>query len=590
LRRVEHRLQMIADQQTQTLPEDEAGLAHVAAFLGYPTISDFSAELTACLLTVEGHYARLFEESSSLAIDGNLVFTGTEDDPDTLETLRKLGFKNPSGVASSVRQWHTGKYKATRSLRARQILTEMIPTLLKVFGATAESDAAFTRFDQCLNKINTGVQLLSVLQANPKALALVADIMGDAPRLADRITANPALLDAVLDPEFFAPIKMQSDLAAALGAATRGARDFEDYLEAVRRWSNDTRFKAGLHVLRGLTDTAGGARALSDVAETILSAIVPRVHDEFARQHGRVPDSELAVIAYGKLGSRELTPASDLDMVLVYSGGEAALAEGTDRHLPASAYYIRLAQRLVTALTSLSGQGRLYDVDLRLRPSGDKGPLACSVTAFDKYMREDAWTWEHMALTRARVVVGSDAIRARIGGVIAETLRRPRDTDALVCAIADMRRRMRGEHDAEDLWDLKRRKGGLIDIEFIAQYLRLKHATAGDLAAAGIAGLISHAVTNGDLSSDQAKILTDTLTLLTRLQVLIRLTLPEDQSKPPFPNGLMSRLAAQAGAASFADLETRLRADAVAVTTIYDRVVDLPGLEARKNFPGEVPH
>ena len=590
LRQLEHRLQMIDDEQTQTLPEDPDALAHVSAFMGFADLAGFTQTVTQVLTTVEAHYARLFEESPSLAVEGNLVFTGAEDDPDTITTLRNLGFKNPSAVAASIRGWHTGKYKATRTLRARQILTEMIPSLLKVFGATLESDAAFTRFDLCLNRINTGVQLLSVLQANPGLLQLVADIMGDAPRLADRITANPALLDAVLDPDFFTSLKSPAELAGDLDLAVQGAPDFEMFLEAIRRWSNEHRFRAGLHVLRGLVDTATAAESLSCIAELIVAKIAPRVHEEYAIQHGRIPGSELAIIAYGKLGSRELTPASDLDLVLVYSGDESAVAEGGQRHLPASAYYIRLAQRLVTALTAQSGQGRLYDVDLRLRPSGDKGPLACSIASFGKYMREDAWTWEHMALTRARVIVGSDAIRAQVGHVIAEALNRQRDTDALVYAISDMRLRMRTEHKSEDLWELKRRKGGLVDIEFIAQYLRLKCPTPVDLAANGIAGLIAHAQSAGELTADDAKTLSSALALLTRLQVLMRLTLPEDHTRPPFPEGLRRRLAAQAGAGSFDALEDRLRQDASAVTVIYNRCIDLPAAAARQKFPDQIPH
>jgi glutamate-ammonia-ligase adenylyltransferase len=590
LRQLEHRLQMIADAQTQTLPHDAGELAHLAVFMGFADVESFSTAVTDALTTVEGHYARLFEESPSLAVEGNLVFTGAEDDPDTLATLRALGFANPSAVAASVRVWHTGRYKATRTLRARQILTELIPILLKSFGTTLDSDAAFARFDNCLAQINTGVQLLSVLQANPKLLALVAEIMGDAPRLADRLTANPALLDAVLDPEFFAPLKPLADLKHELEQACRRAPDFETFLETVRRWANEQRFKAGLHILRGLADTVAGAEQLSDIAETVLVTVVPRVHEEFARQHGRVPDSDLAIIGYGKLGSRELTPASDLDIVLVYSGDESTNAVGAERHLPASAYYIRLAQRIVTALTALSGQGRLYDVDLRLRPSGDKGPLACSTTAFAKYMREDAWTWEHMALTRARVVVGTESLRSQIDAVIAETLGRPRDPDALVCAIADMRQRMRRDREAESHWDLKRRRGGLVDIEFIAQYLRLRYPDTVAIASGGIAGLLTTAGHAGHIGADDAETLIRSLHLLTGIQVLIRLTLEDDKAHAPFPQGLCRRMAAKAGVATFADLESLLAMDAAAVNAIYDRVIDRPGAAARKTFGDDIPH
>ena len=233
LRRVEHRLQMVDDAQTHRLPDSREGIAHVGAFLGYRGPEAFAADLTAHLSSVERHYAELFEEAPSLAGPGNLVFTGAEDDPETLATLARLGFADPRAVAAMVRGWHHGRMRATRSQRAREILTELVPELLRLFGATPHPDAALRRFDQFLSRLPAGVQLFSLFQANPGLLALVADIMAGAPRLAEQLAQRPALLDAVLTREFFAALPGQPVLAADLGARADGGRRFRRHARSV---------------------------------------------------------------------------------------------------------------------------------------------------------------------------------------------------------------------------------------------------------------------------------------------------------------------------------------------------------------------
>lgn len=590
LRRLEHRLQMINDEQTQKLPADSAGLGHIAVFMGYDDAQTFAAELTHILRTVETHYAALFEDSPSLGIEGNLVFTGTEDDPDTLETLRKLGFKNPSAVAASIRVWHTGRAKATRSLRARQLLTELMPRLLKSFGRTSEPDAAFVRFDHCMTEINSGVQLLSVFYSNPSLLDFVADIMGDAPQLADQVAHNPLLLDYVLDPSFFEPLPSLDRLKAEAAYVTNEAQHLDTAIDACKRWTNEHRFQVGAQVLRGLIDPITASEVITNIAEACLCALLPRLHDTFAAQHGRVPGSELAVIAYGKLGSRELTSSSDLDIVVVYNGSEDATSTGTDRPFPASAYYIRLTQRLVSALTSLTQQGRLFEVDLRLRPNGDKGPLACSTGAFAKYQANDAWTWEHMALTRTRILYGSDAIKAEIEAGIAGGLHKPREPDALLVAVAEMRKKMRQAQDSGGVWNIKRMPGGLIDVEFIVQYLLLRHPDLRSADDPGIAAAISRLADHGALSAADARTLTDAFELWSRLMGLLRLSLPDTAAQPPFPAGLADRLAKSAQVADIEQLERHIRQIADAVAVIYQAVIDQPADLARTKFGSELPH
>ena len=446
LRRLEHHLQMVDDARTHRLSSDRAGIERIAVFLGYSHANAFTADLLHHLGSVEKHYAELFEQAPSLAGPGNLVFTGVEDDPDTLSTLSRLGFGDPASVAALVRGWHHGRLRATRSQRAREILTELVPELLRIFGKTPHPDGALLRFDQFLSRLPAGVQFFSLFHAYPGLLGLVAEIMAGAPRLAEQLARGPALLDAVLTEGFFATPPDRAGLAADLGRLLGGTRDYEDVLDTLRRWTGERRFQVGVQLLRRVLDGAQAGAALADIAETALAALVPAVEAEFARCHGRVPGGEFAVIGMGRLGSREMTLASDLDLILIYDVPPCGETSDGPHPLPVPTYYARLSQRLISAITAPTAEGRLYEVDMRLRPSGSSGPIATSLVGFTRYQRESAWTWEHMALTRARPVAGDAALRRQIADAVAVILAAPRDPERLLLDVADMRRLIEVEH------------------------------------------------------------------------------------------------------------------------------------------------
>ena len=589
LRKLEHRLQMIADEQTQTLPENMGKLALVAAFMGHAELAPFMAEVERTLRTVEVHYAGLFEDSPSLAVDGNLVFTGTEDDPDTITTLKRIGYQNPATVAQMVRAWHHGRHRATRSDRARQLLTEVMPGLLSAFGKTAQPDAALVRFDHCLSALPAGVPLLSVFYANPDLLDLVAEIMGDAPRLAEHLSHRPTLLDYVLAPDFYEPLGKAAELHSDLERTLAQTESFEAILDASRRWANDQQFRVGVQALTRMIDPLQAAEQLTTIAEIVIDGLVPRICDEFARQFGTVAGGSLAILGYGKLGSFELTPTSDLDFVVIYDAPMDSHSAGGAKPLPAPAYYIRLVQRLITAFTLLTRDGKLYDLDMRLRPNGDKGPLASSLEAFIKYQTEDAWTWEHMALTRARVVFGSPTLGQAIESAISGVLGRRRDPAALVYAVADMRARMRREHKDGGLWDLKRTPGGLIDAEFVLQYLLLHHPEVHP-ASARPADIITSLVAGGGLTTDDGAALKDGIALWSRLQVMLRLTTEGELPDADTPLGLKQKLAAGAGMPDFATLENLMRDTSAAISDVFARIIDRPAEEARAKLGPDAPH
>jgi glutamate-ammonia-ligase adenylyltransferase len=585
LRRVEHRLQMVDDAQTHTLPADDSALQRMAIFLGFATKDDFAAELRRTLMLVEKYYAELFEEAPSLSDSGNLVFTGFEDDPETLATLSRLGFAEPGAIAAAIRGWHHGRYRATRSQRAREILTELVPGLLQAFGATANPDAAFQHFDRFLGRLPAGVQFFSLLQQNPALLALLAEIMGGAPRLAEQLARHPILLDGVLSDEFYGPLPEEEALAAEFARQIDRARDYSEVLDLARRWTNDRKFQIGVNLLRGLIDGDSAGFAFADLADAVIAGLLPAVATEFARQHGIVPGGEFAVIGLGKLGGREMTVTSDLDLILIYDAPEGAEASDGARPLPVATYYARLSQRLINALTALTGEGLLYEVDMRLRPSGSAGPIASSFAAFRRYHDELAWTWEHMALTRARAVAGSASLRTRVMAVIREVLQRPRDADRLVVDVAEMRERIAGQHVNPSFWDIKHRPGGLVHAEFIAQYLMLRCAAEGhDVVRANTSAALAALADAGCIDRGAAQDLIGALQLWRRVQSILKLVLDSDLDEASATPALKAVLARGAAAIDFERLKPDMTQAADVVLGHYRAIIAEPAATARRKL------
>ncbi|MFD2233979.1 bifunctional [glutamine synthetase] adenylyltransferase/[glutamine synthetase]-adenylyl-L-tyrosine phosphorylase [Phaeospirillum tilakii] len=577
LRRIEHRLQMIEDKQTQTLPNDPERLAQLAAFLGHPDVDSFSAALLATLHTVETHYAALFEDAPALAPRGDLVFTGGEDDPETLHTLGEMGFAHPAVLCETIRGWHHGRVRATRSTRARELLTELTPTLLAALADTAAPDQAFLRFDEFLRGLPAGVALFSLFHANPTLLDLVAEIMGDAPLLAAHLARHPVLLDAVLQAGFFAPPPGRDALAAELDRALDRADDFQQLLDLARRWTNDRKFQIGVLTLRGVIGPAEASRALSDLAEAVLATLAPRVEAEFAQAHGTVPGGAWVLLAMGKAGGREMSATSDLDLILVYDAPEDAEQSDGAKALAVPVWFARFTQRLINALSAKTGEGILYEVDMRLRPSGHSGPVASSLEAFRRYQAEAAWTWEHMALTRARVVAGDPGLTARVEAVRRDTLTRRRDPVALLRDVATMRDKIAQTHKPASGWDVKYRPGGLVDIEFIAQTLQLAHAADHPaILAANTAEALSRARSAGLLDDGDAQTLDEALALWGAVQTVLRQTLPAGFDESNAPPGLKSLLVSAAGVGDFKSLVDRMEECADAARAVFERLIVAP--------------
>jgi glutamate-ammonia-ligase adenylyltransferase len=576
LRRVEHRLQMIEDQQTHSIPARPEALEQLAIFLGFSGAAAFREHLLERLGCVERHYARLFEEEPDLAGPGNLVFTGGETDPDTMKTLADLGFEDGERVYNLVKGWHHGRYRALRATRARQILTELMPTLLQELGATAAPDEAIVRFDSFLKGLPAGVQLFSMIYSNPSILNLLAEIMGSAPALSEHLSRKPGLMDAVLSGDFFDPLPDRAGLAQELQELLATARDYQDVLDLSRRWANDRRFQVGVQLLRHTVEVGEAGRAFSRIAEVTIAAVYPAVRAQIEEAHGRPDEKGLAIVALGKLGAREMTPTSDLDLVFLYDTDPNGASDGR-KPLAASQFYARLGQRMITALSAMTGEGLLYEIDMRLRPSGNAGPLALSLAGFERYQTSEAWTWEHMALTRARVISAEEGLRHGIEDCIARILTAQRDPEALLRDVASMRARIAREFKAKSPWEVKHWRGGLVDLDFVVQYLILRHChERPDLIEGNSLAALAKLAEAGFLEQEEARTLAAAAELLQALQSLLRLTMEGRFEEESAPDGMKQALAKACGALDFAELKSKLKNANGEILAAFERHIAKP--------------
>ncbi len=470
LRMVEHRLQMRNDEQTHTLPSDPKALHEVSLFAGYATAESFAQDCLGTLRDVHRIYTESMMDSAPLAVDGNLVFTGVEADPDTLSTLRSLGYSEPQRISDMIQGWHRGSRRSTRSKRSRQVLTELVPALLTALGRTANPDAAFFHFDDFINRLPSGAQIFSLFLSRPEMLSLLADILGSAPALGETLGNNPSLLDSVLEADFFLGLPTKEELENLVVDRLRFAQSFEQKMLYLRSFNNEKRFQAGVHLLKRLATAKRVGSFLSDIAEIILQCTLMELINEYTTTTGVAITTPIAVLALGKLGGREMTFGSDLDIVLIYD-------DTADESSDMRTHMSRISQRFISALTLLTREGRLYEVDTRLRPGGSDGPLAVSLTAFDAYFHHSAWTYEHMALTRARVVAtNAPHFPETVAAIVRVHVLKPRDATALLADVLSMRERIAKQFPTSNPWALKHVRGGMVDIDFIAQYLVLRYA------------------------------------------------------------------------------------------------------------------
>ncbi|WP_158747192.1 bifunctional [glutamine synthetase] adenylyltransferase/[glutamine synthetase]-adenylyl-L-tyrosine phosphorylase [Acidisphaera sp. L21] len=461
LRTVEHRLQMVADRQTHSLPADVPGMERFAHFMGYETGLAFAEALLGQMEQVRLQDAALFDSPDRGA-------------PATLTTdaLTAMGFTEPERVLTAVRSWQSGSKRAFRSERARTLLEAVLPGLLRALAAQRQPDAALARLDTLLGQLPGGVHLLSLLQRRPVLMERIAAVLGAAPSLADHLAQVPAALEGLLAPE-----EGPADPVAMLHAQLADARALDDAVAIVRRTVRGEEFRLAVAQMEGRLDADAAGLRRTALADAALTVLLPRVLAAHEERFGRVPGGALAVVVLGKAGGQEMMAGSDLDLMLMYDHAPDAAESDGPRRLPPSQYYIRAAHAVVAALTAPGVDGALYAVDMRLRPSGNKGPVAVSLAAFRHYHVTDAWTWERMALTRARVVAGAPDLCRALATAIAEAVASA-DPATVRSDAAAMRIRMLRDLPAHGPWDVKLMPGGQIEVEFIVQTALLLTAEA----------------------------------------------------------------------------------------------------------------
>jgi len=505
LRTLEHRLQMINDEQTHRLPKQPDGVDAVARFMGYASTDDFRAELVTQLNTVQRHYGGLFErEAEAMNEDAALVFDGTDSVAATNERLAEMGFSDPESVSATVHKWYAGRIPATRAQRSRDLLKKLIPALLGSIAAVDNPDQALNRFDTFLSGQPAGVQFFSLIYQNPALMDLLAAIMGSAPMMARYLSEHPNVLEAVIAADFYGPLPDAKARSSEVAEVVRQADGFEQVLDLMRIYAREQMFQVGVQVLTGTAPAGEAGCAYADLASAIVQAMHPVALAEVQRDHGDLPGGEMAIVAMGKLGGGEMAATSDLDLIMIYEfEGEASESNGR-RPIDGVRYYTRACQRLISALTVPTAEGPLYEVDMRLRPSGHAGPLATRLRSFITYHRDSAWTWEKMALTRARVVSGTPIMRTMVETAIADVLCEKRSARKTAQDVSEMRERVYKELGSDRLWDIKHGRGGLVDLEFIVQGLQLVHAarrpkildtnTRGALERLLAAGIVDHRI------------------------------------------------------------------------------------------------
>ncbi|MDE2302279.1 MAG: bifunctional [glutamate--ammonia ligase]-adenylyl-L-tyrosine phosphorylase/[glutamate--ammonia-ligase] adenylyltransferase [Sphingomonadales bacterium] len=527
LRIVEHRLQMLRDRQTHSLPREPALLDAVARLDGLADGASLLDELDAITAQVGRCY-------DALIAGGGARVVPAPHGPALGAQLATLGFAEPAALAERIGGWRGGTIRALRSDAALAALDAIQPALLAAFARAPDPERALTRWEQMVARLPSAVTLFQLLAARPALMAMLVHILSLAPPLADALARRGDLLEALIDASAFDP---PGDIGAIAAALARGESD-DDYqrlLDRVRRRVGELRFALGVQLVEAARDPLDVAAGLSRVAEAAITVLGTATVREFAAAHGRVPGGELVVLGLGRLGGGALTPASDLDIVYLFTGDHAAESDGA-RPLGATHYFNRLAQRVTAALSVPTAEGALYDVDTRLRPQGTQGLLAVNFDSFARYQRQQAWTWEHMALARARVVFGSDRARAQLSAIITAVLGQPRDAGRLREDVLAMRARIAAHKPAAGPLDVKLLRGGLVDLEFVVHFWQLRDGIA---LTPDLAGALAALVVAGRLDPG----ILDAYRLLARVIVAARLLAPDGAVPSPPARGALANCA-----------------------------------------------
>ena len=415
--------------------------------------------------------------------------------------------------------------------RSRAVLTKLMPMLLSSFSKSPDPDEAFIRLDDFLSRVPEGSQIFSMLFVNPSIMDLLAEVLGGYKLLSSSLIKNPILLDYVLAPEFYNTLPNREYLRENLEKVLEEANgNLDDEFEIVKDWASDRKFRIGIQLVRNEIDNFEVQYGLSNIAEIVISTLIDRIRKDFESNIGKFSEGEFAVLALGKLGSKELTFNSDLDLVFVYDYPESTIPVGDNKMSPAS-YYVRVASKLVYALSSITSTGKLYEVDLRLRPLGEAGPIASSFKSIDQYYNPDrkegsAWIWEYMALTRSRVISNDISLKNKLQGMIKNKIFHKWDESTLNEGVEFIYKKFRQKTpDGKNFYDVKNCVGGLFDLEFMIRYLQLKNLHIyPELKNQSTPEVINLLSMKKIIESKEEEELVNSFSFFTKLQNILRIT------------------------------------------------------------------
>ena len=544
LRRAEHRLQMLADTQTHALPRSMETIAEVAFFMGHDSVESFLDALKNVLAEVGRQTRhRLFADNADQTGPG----TGTPDStvdhgniPPPLQDEERLtdwlqghGFDRPADIAATLSGWLAGRIAATRGERARMLLARIMPDMLSHLATAADPDAAFASFAGFVEGLPASVQIFSLLDHNRDLTRLLGDILVLSPRLAATLRRHPMLFDLVLFRDFFAALSDRDSFETELREAVADL-PVEAALEIITRLARERRFRAEVQGLSAVADHTMVSRALADTAEAVIRVVRDLAITDIRRRHGRI-DGDIAVVAMGRLGTRALTATSDLDLVFVWEAPDGAQSAGDEsgaRALGATAYFTRLAQTMASWLGGATGEGDLYSIDTRLRPDGEKGSFAPSLSRLADYYRREAWLWERLALAKARLLTPGVPFAATLETLIVDVVSHTVPATEVASALHDMRARLRARYGDAPAWQIRRQAGGIAELDLLVQGLRLIHADLFATSGQNAGDILRTLGEAGRISLEEAEQLAAAENLYTRLHHALRLVLGTSSQHP----------------------------------------------------------
>ena len=576
-RRIEHRLQYQKDTQTYALPRNEEEFDKFAGFMGYAD----SAALRAAVSTLQNETKwaadhpvlnhMLEKKQQQRAQRGPARLPQTQEE--LIIWLTELGYARPRDMADIISKWLAGGVSATRGERARNYLEELLTELMPRLSSAEEPDDAFASFAYLVDGLSAGAQFFALLCQNPQLSDLLCSIMIKAPRLSDILGRMPSLLDRMLDPDFFMPALQPDQLQNSLQESMQGLDD-EQALDHLRLWSKEQRFTSEVHLLEGRIRYEQFGIHYSHLADIIIQEICWLASQNFARRYGHIANSSFGILGLGRLGSQMMTVHSDLDLMFVYDGDQEAVSDGP-RALGLATYYIKLSQLIVSWLSVATSKGGLYEIDMRLRPDGTVGPIAVHTARLTTYYKNEAWPWEHLALLKARTILitGTQDTSPALSG-IADTLGAirqifPSET-ALRDNIIDMRERLASSTPTS--FDLKKRSGGFLDLEFLTYLaghrrgLIAKHAAIQPLTPSFLLSCLAQ-------SDAPYAELGDAHGRLVSVAHYFRLCLPANQDHNDIPSKQANLIARLAGYPDFTSLKQQVDDDCLLIETRLHSIV-----------------